>query len=290
MRRFIHLFKRVYTALASPFRKKVSAQIVTMSPNQLLKGKTAVITGSTSGIGFAIAKAFLNAGANVVVTGRDIHKIEKSVAELTPFKGSSQLFAHELDVLNVNQFEEYLKDIIDLIPEHKIDIFVNNAGIGGAPSHFNPSEEYDRIMNTNLKAVFFLTKYVAQHMIENKIEGNILNISSCASLRPAGGIYGLSKWGVKGLTEGFAKLLIPHKIVVNAIGPGITATPFMGKTKTDDIYDKRNPSKRFVIPDEIANIAVVLTSGMGRMVVGDTIFVSGGAGVLTSDDIDYIFY
>ena len=82
---------------------------------------------------------------------------------------------------------------------------------------------------------------------------------------------------------------MPHNIVVNGIGPGLTATPFAGKSNNEDLLNKENPSKRLVTPEEVANIAVVLTSGMGRMIVGDIVYISGGAGVLTCDDIDYSF-
>ena len=130
---------------------------------------------------------------------------------------------------------------------------------------------------------------MARYMIKEKIQGNILNIASSSSLRPAGGAYGLAKWGVRGLTEGMAKMLIPHGIVVNAIGPGGTATPFAGKHKGDEISFEPIPAGRFVLPEEVANVAVFLTSGMGRMIVGDVVYITGGAGTITCDDIRYEF-
>ena len=289
MRKILRIIKRLYNEILSPFRKKVSAQIVTLAPNELLKGRTAIITGSTSGIGLAIAKAFINAGANVVATGRNKEKLGNTIKELTKItKHDSQVYPYVLDVMESNRLESAINDIIALLPNHKIDILVNNVGLGEVPT-VAELENYDIVMNTNLKAVYFLTKYVARHMVSEKIEGNILNIASCASLRPAGSIYGLSKWGIRGITEGFAKILLPHHIVVNGIGPGLTATPFAGKTNNDDLANPSNPSKRLVTPEEVANIAVVLTSGMGRMIVGDVVYLSGGAGVITCDDVSYEF-
>ena len=92
---------------------------------------------------------------------------------------------------------------------------------------------------------------------------------------------------MKGLTIGLAKKLIKDGIVVNGLAPGPTATPMLHKDINDDLYIANNPSERFATPDEIANMAVVLTSSMGRMIVGDTIYMTGGAGVLTVDDIKY---
>ena len=124
-------------------------------------------------------------------------------------------------------------------------------------------------------------------MKDNSIQGNILNIASSSSLRPATTPYILSKWGIKGLTIGLAKILIKDGIVVNGLAPGPTATPMLHKDINDDLYIANNPSERFTTPDEIANMAVVLTSSMGRMIVGDTIYMTGGAGILTVDDIKY---
>lgn len=281
--------KRIYLALFYFLRKKVTAQVIVLASNELLKGRTAVITGCTSGIGLAIAKAFLNAGANVVATGRNKEKLEKSVVELTQFvpKGA-KVYSYVLDVMEFDKLETAIKDIINIIPNHKIDILVNNAGLGGVDS-VNEMEEYDIVMNTNLKAVYFLSRYVARHMIEKKIEGNILNIASSSSLRPAAGVYGLSKWGIRGMTAGFAKMLIKHNIVVNAVGPCGTATPFMGMNDNEELLSNTIPASRFATPEEVANIAVVLTSGMGRMIVGDIVYLSGGAGVITCDDVFYDF-
>ena len=124
-------------------------------------------------------------------------------------------------------------------------------------------------------------------MIENHINGNILNLASSSSIRPANSAYAISKWGIKGLTLGLAKMLIKHNIVVNGIAPGPTATPMLMKDGDNSISLPQNPSGRYVMPEEIANLAVILVSSMGRMVVGDIIYVTGGAGVITYDDVNY---
>jgi 3-oxoacyl-[acyl-carrier protein] reductase len=280
---------RVYKALLSPLRKKVEARIITLAPNQLLEGRTALITGATSGIGYAIAEAYLIAGATVVVAGRNKEKVDKCVCELkSKCQTDGKVYSVLMDVLNTSEMDTKIKEVLSLLPSHKIDILVNNAGIGGV-SGVSEEKEYDLVMDTNLKSVYFLTQKVARHMITNHIHGNILNIASSSSLRPAGGSYGLSKWGIRGLTEGMSKMLIPYGIVVNAVGPGATATPFMRKKKGDEISNKTIPAGRFVMPEEVANVAVFLTSGMGRMIVGDVVYITGGTGTITCDDISYDF-
>ncbi len=139
---------------------------------------------------------------------------------------------------------------------------------------------------TNLNGTFFLSKTVAKYMIQNGIKGNILNIASSSSLRPAASAYTFSKWGIRGFTLGLAKTLAPYGITVNGLAPGPTATPMLHRDGHDITFEK-NPMGRFAMPEEIANMAAVLVSDIGRMVVGDIVYMTGGAGVITYDDIEY---
>ena len=122
----------------------------------------------------------------------------------------------------------------------------------------------------------------------NNIQGNILNIASSSSLRPGNSPYILSKWGVRSLTLGMAKTLIPYGIVVNGLAPGPTNTPMLFKDDYDGIELSSNPSGRYGTSEEVANLAVILVSSLGRLIVGDTLFMTGGAGVLTFDDVEYL--
>lgn len=107
---------------------------------------------------------------------------------------------------------------------------VNNADIiGNEFPKVSPKEVYEKVMDTNLKGTYFLSKKIVQYMIENHIEGNILNIVSASSVRSAISPYQLSKWGLRGLTMGFAKMLAPYGIIVNGIAPGPTATSMLLK-------------------------------------------------------------
>lgn len=266
-----------------------TANIVTLSPNELLKGRVALITGGTSGIGFHIAKAFLNGGATVIITGRNESRINQACEMLRSSTGSSEkMHGYVLDNTCVENFEPALQKISSQW-HLKIDILVNNAGVlGGDISNVN-EEQYDLIMDTNLKGAFFLSQAIGRYMRRQNIAGNILNIASSSSFRPASSAYTMSKWGLRGLTLGLAKSFSPYGIVVNGVAPGPTATPMLLKDKKDDLTFERNPLGRFALPEEIANMAVFLVSDMGRTIVGDIVCMTGGAGLITFDDVNYNF-
>ena len=269
--------------------KKITPKIICLSPSNLLLGKTALVTGGTSGIGKSIAVAFMNAGANVIITSRNAEHAENIATQIreSNLNSKTHVYGIELNTTDVASFDDKIASILSFSGICQIDILVNNAGVNLNGSYNCTEEAYDNILDTNLKGMFFLSRCVGEYMVKNEIEGNILNIASASSLRPAISPYILSKWGVRGLTLGLAKKFIKHNIVVNGIAPGPTATPMLGKDSADDIALPNNPSGRFALPEEIANMAVVLTSSMGRVVVGDIVYMTGGAGLITYDDINY---
>lgn len=276
-----------YIISGQPVRQ-VRPKIVTIAPSDLLIGKTALVTGGTSGIGKSIAKAFHNAGANVIITSRNVEKAQTVAAQFNDNEKNNQaVYGIGLNTKEIDSFEGIIKNVLSLPDISKIDILVNNAGINTNGSFFCSEDAYDSILDTNLKGTFFLSRCIAEYMVKNNIEGNILNIASASSLRPAINPYILSKWGIRGLTLGLAKKYIKHNIVVNGIAPGPTATPMLRKESTDNIVLPQNQSGRYALPEEIANMAVILASPMGRLIVGDIIYMTGGAGVITYDDINY---
>ena len=266
----------------------ITTEIVSIAPNDLLKGRKALITGGSSGIGYAIANAFLKSGASVVITGRTEEKlidcVNKLIISIPSAKDKISYIV--MDNRNVKSFKSIFDNNIFL---QDIDILVNNAGVLGGDISVATEENYDKVLDTNLKGTFFLSKLVAQNMKDKGIKGNILNIASSSSLRPATSAYTLSKWGIRGLTLGLAKSLAPYGITVNGLAPGPTATPMLIKGKITEITHDSLPTGRYAMPEEIANMAVVLTSEMGRMIVGDIVYMTGGAGIITFDDIDYCF-
>ncbi len=268
---------------------KVCPQITLLAPNELLKGRVALITGGTSGIGFEIARAFINAGATVVITGRNQDRLDKAIQLLlSEFKSDSVAFGVVMDMTNPDCFKEKVLEALAIVKK-PIDILVNNAGVNGCNFGKGEEKDYDLVLDTNLKGAFFLSQELARYMVDNKIQGNILNVASSSSLRPAVSAYGLSKWGIVGLTQGLARILTEHGITVNAIAPGPTATPMQGLQKGDEISLPANLTGRFALPEEIANMAVILVSNMSRMIVGDVIYITGGSGNIYNGDISYSF-
>lgn len=269
----------------------LSVNLVTVRPEELLRGRCALITGATSGIGYAIADAFIKSGCNVVITGRSEERINDALIKLR--NPRTTVLGYVLDNTNVESFDSAFADIINLVGQHgikNIDILVNNAGVNGKTMPNSTIEDYDKVMNTNLKGTFFLSQMFGCYLVEHEIRGNILNIASASSLRPADSAYILSKWGLRGLTLGLAKSLAPNGITVNGIAPGPTVTPMLHKQKTDsDLSLNRIPLGRYILPEEIANMAVQLVCDMGRSVMGDIVYMTGGAGILTYDDVSYSF-
>lgn len=268
----------------------VKPNIVELPLNKLLDKKIAIVTGGSSGIGFEIAKSFLKAGASVVITGRNKEKLESAVNRLKSFVNEDRcVYQFVLDSRDVNAIGERLKSIIELCG--RIDILVNNAGVLTYHNISNEDENtYDSVLDTNLKGSFFFAKLVGQYFIDNSIHGNILNVGSSSSLRPAASAYTLSKWGIRGLTLGLAKTLAPYGITVNGIAPGQTLTSMVPNSESiDNLYLKNVPLGRYILPEEIGNMAVILVSDMARALIGDMIYMTGGAGILTFEDISYKF-
>lgn len=288
MKKIIKLvIKELKNIFRKMFKRKVPIYIPVYQGN-LLKGRCALITGGTSGIGYSIAKHFLENGCTVIITGRNEEKLFTNKEKLKQIK--DDVYAFKLDLSDINNIEKNMSEIEKNINNKKIDILVNNAGIISKKNiGATEVEEFENIINTNLRGTYFLSQYIFNYMKKNKIRGNILNIDSSSSLRPVVNPYSLSKWGVKGLTIGMAKKFIEYGIVVNGIAPGPTATNMLidDEEVKEDISKYQGPLTRFIMPEEIANFATFLTSDMGRMIVGDVLYITGGIGTTTIDDINY---
>lgn len=286
------LLKKIYHRI---FSNSTPAPIIvkniTLSPSLLLNNRKILITGGTSGIGFSIAKACINAGAAVVITGRNKERVNNAVHNLKESTDpTSSIMGYVMDISNDVDLEVGLATILKDNQWNNLDTLINNAGICGGFMPYATPKEFDKIISTNLKGTFFLSQLFAKHLISNKIHGNILNISSSSSLRPAISAYNLSKWGINGLTLGLAKALIPYGITVNGLAPGPTATPMLlNDNNPKSLSLPNSPLGRYILPEEIANMAVILISPLSRAIIGDTIFMTGGAGVITLDDIKTSF-
>lgn len=265
------------------FLKKINTKEIIAIPTpqnigELLQGKTALITGGSSGIGFAIAERFLAAGCQVIISGTNEEKLMKCCEKL----GTDKVKGIVINLLDVDSIKSKIDEAAAMFDGSTIDILVNSAGFNPMKAFFQISEEdYDRTLDINVKGTFFMSQAIASYMIEKKIKGHILNISSSSALRPAWAPYGMSKWMIRGFTKGLADTLIPYGIIVNAIAPGPTATPMLGKSADGDLDRPSSPNKRYAVPEEIANLALVFVSDFGNLVVGDTLYATGGCGVIT---------
>lgn len=248
--------------------------IVVKESSNLLLGKVALVTGGSSGIGMSIAKAMVDAGAKVYIIGRN----EKKLREVAEKIKSNYL---NLDINNISDMETVISEFSE---KENIDILVNSAGTHGYDLFGAVTEKtYDEVMGINVKALYFISQAVANHMIANGIHGHILNVSSASSIKPSWTPYEISKRAVNGITEGMAHKLIKYGIVVNGIAPGPTATPMMEKMMKSGILWNGNPSGRMSMPEEIAALALFMVSERGEGIVGDTFFITGGSGTICID-------
>jgi len=241
-----------------------------------LKDKVAIVTGAGQGIGKGIALALIKEGAKVVVS--DItEKRNDVVKEIEKLGGEA--IAVKADVSNRKEVEEMAKVTIEKFG--KIDILVNNAGIYPLKPLIEMEEEdWDKVLNVNLKSVFNCTKAVLPKMVEQK-SGNIINISSIAGavVGYANLVhYASSKGGMLGFTRAAALELAQYKIRVNAIAPGAILTPG-AKVVGEDVLEQMkqsNPLKILGEPEDIANLVVFLASDESRYITGQLIVSDGG--------------
>lgn len=255
-------------------RKEIVTIQHPVNENSRFDGKVALISGGTGGIGLAIGTSLLESGCRVIFAGTNVKKLEE-----LKLKFGSKASAIKMDYSKPESFNEVVEESVKIFG--KIDIFINSAGVHTENVGYwtMTPEEFDRVMDINLKGTFFACQAVSNYMKNNDIRGHILIISSSRGSEPAWSPYGISKWGVKGFTEGLAQTLLPYGIIVNTIAPGSTATSLLGVREGDSIYSLENGAHRLIMPDEVATLAKLLVSDAGRMIVGETVHISGGRGI-----------
>ena len=243
-----------------------------------LDGRLALVTGSSAGIGLALARGLGQAGAALVLNGRDPDRLQQAAEQLR----AEGLTVHALafDVTDGDAVGRAVAEIEDRIGA--IHILVNNAGIQRrAPFHQFDAADWKVLMATNLDSVFHVGRAVAQRMVPRG-QGRIINICSVQSElgRPAIAPYAASKGAVKMLTKGMAIDLGPHGITVNGLGPGYFKTELNQKLVDDPAFSawliNRTPSRRWGEVEDLAPAAVFLASDAGRFVNGHILYVDGG--------------
>ncbi len=251
-----------------------------------LSGKTAIVTGGSLGIGFGICNRLAEAGANVVIAGRNLDEAKKAADELTQKGYKAQ--AVKADV----SLEEDVKNLLtETLKQYgAVDILVNNAGIFPFTLLKDmTTEDFDKVIATNLKGVFLTVKYISEQMIKQGNGGKIINVTSIDALHPSmAGLahYDASKHGVWGFTKNIALELAKHNIWVNAVAPGGVMTHGVAVMQAGgkDIPVERNPEPpkmevamgRMGVPDDIGKVVLFLASDMASYMTGSQIVVDGG--------------
>ena len=239
-----------------------------------LDNRTAIVTGGAQGFGLAMTERFLESGANVIIWDYDKLAIEKTTKKLNHPKLRSV-------IIDVTNFDQISTEVGKITKNEKIDIFINNAGIAGQNTTVwdYPVEEWKKVLDLNLNAVFYCLKAITPHMIKNNY-GRIVNIASIAGKEgnPNASAYSTSKAGVIGLTKSLGKELASKNIAVN------TVTPAAAKTRIFDQMTKEHinymlskiPRNRFVLVEELASLVTWLVSEENSYTTGAVFDLSGG--------------
>ncbi|MGN0668778.1 MAG: SDR family NAD(P)-dependent oxidoreductase [Angelakisella sp.] len=243
----------------------------------MLKGKTAIVTGGTRGIGFAIVKKYLENGANVALAGSRQESVEKALKQLSAYEGRVMGIWPDLcDPEAVARDFAAVKERFG-----RVDILANNAGVSSRTSLYEYTlEEFSKIMDINVKAVFVCSQAAARIMKEQG-GGVIINTSSMVGEygQPSGCGYPASKFAVNGLTKSLARELAKDQIRVNAVAPGVTRTDMVAALPQEmvDRISAGIPLGRMGEPLDIANAYLYLASDLASYVTGITLRVDGAA-------------
>ncbi len=240
-----------------------------LAPNKRLDGKKILITGGSRGIGLYMAKKFLEEGAQVLITGRS----ETSLKDISEKLGCFYITFDVTDIGNIPSFIQKAHDLLG-----GIDILVNNAGISlhEGSIEYVTEESYDAQFDTNLKAVYFLTKeFLKQYEEGSRKGGSVLLLSSERGDYADDIPYGLIKSAINSLTRGLAKTRIKNNIRINAVAPGVTATEMTGRTR-DAILTDTYSTGRFYLPEEVAEVACFLLSDAASCISGQIIVCNNG--------------
>lgn len=243
-----------------------------------LTGKIALITGSSQGIGFGIARGLGQAGGTIILNGRDEGKLNRAVSALS--QEAFKAFGYSFDVTDSSQIDQRISTIEREVGP--IDILVNNAGIQRRGSLETIEESVWReVIETNLTAVFLISKRVVKGMIDRRF-GKIINICSLMSeiSRPTIAPYTASKGGMKMLTKAMAVEWAKYNIQVNGIGPGFIVTEMNKALLEDQKFDamvrSRTPAGRWGQPSDLAGAAIFLASPASDYITGQIIYLEGG--------------
>ena len=239
-----------------------------------LNNRVAVVTGGAQGFGFSITKRFLDSGAKVIVWDIDKKAIEEASKKISSEKCCYQL-------VDVTNFKDINKNIENITKEKNIDIFVNNAGIAGKNAKVwdYPNDEWLKVINLDLNAVFYCCKAIVPHMIKNNY-GRIINIASIAGKEgnPNASAYSAAKAGVIGFTKSLGKELADKNIAINCVTPAAAKTRIFDQITQEhiDYMLSKIPRNRFVKVEELASLVTWLASEENSFSTSAVFDLSGG--------------
>ncbi|MBD2080195.1 glucose 1-dehydrogenase [Leptolyngbya sp. FACHB-17] len=250
-----------------------------------LEGKVVLVTGSSQGIGQAIAIRLAQAGANIVINYRSHPEgAEETLSKVKAAGGQCHMvdgFTIQADIGMIADVQRMVTDSVAHFG--KLDVLVNNAGIENSADFWAVTEaDYDAVMNVNLKGVFFTTQAFVKHLLETKQPGKVINISSVHEELPFPhfAAYCASKGGLKMLARNLSVELAPFGIMINNVAPGAIETPINTKLLNDPeklgALLKNIPLGRLGKPEDVASIVTFLASAESDYVTGTTLFVDGG--------------
>ena len=239
-----------------------------------LNNRTAIVTGGAQGFGLAMTKRFLDSGANVIIWDLDKSAVEETVKKLNNLSLSSA-------IIDVTNFDQVSSEIENVTKDTKIDIFINNAGISGKNTTVwdYPIDEWKKVLELNLNAVFYCLKAITPHMIKNNY-GRIVNIASIAGKEgnPNASAYSTSKAGVIGLTKSLGKELANKNIAVNTVTPAAAKTRIFNEMTKEHIEYmlSKIPRNKFILVEELASLVAWLVSEENSYTTGAVFDLSGG--------------
>lgn len=243
----------------------ITASISEISPSERLKGKKIVVTGGGRGLGFYMAKKFVEEGARVLITGRNMDTLKAASSQLNdcPYL--------QFDVQNIEEISAFVNKSNELLGG-RVDCLVNNAGISLHEPSFDSVtvESFDKQFDTNLKGPYFLSQSFVKYWQFNGMRNtNILFITSERGLYCDVIPYGLTKAAINSFTVGLARKYVTCGIRVNAIAPGVTASDMTGFTKDGNLYRETSCGHRVFLPEEVAETAVFLLSDASNCISGE---------------------
>ena len=248
----------------------ITANLSTINYGGLLKDKTVLVTGGARGLGYYFAKKCLSEGARVIITGRDIERLNEAKKQF-----GEKCYVEQFDICDVDNVDDFAKRLFNVYGN--VDCVVSNAGVSLHEGDISKVtiEGYDKQFDTNVRGAYFLAKSYLKYRDRNKSSSYIF-ISSERGFQCDNIPYGLTKASINSLTKGLARKFYRDNIRFNAIAPGITATEMTGRDPNGNMHEEAQVAGRFFLPEEVAEVVAFLLSDASKCISGEVIACDAG--------------